>query len=117
MKRQGPQEPPQDPRIFNRRQTDGTYRPLSEFFDPNPGPGLNQDNPQPGVDFDPDKPMCQDDYEFFSKSGRYAVPEPTPEQREQLKVDAWDEERGWPPNDEDLVEYSFDANRFEWVRL
>jgi hypothetical protein len=29
----GPQEPPQDYRIFNRRQPDGTFRPLSEFFD------------------------------------------------------------------------------------
>ncbi len=29
----GPQEPPQDYRIFNRKQADGTYRPLSEFFD------------------------------------------------------------------------------------
>lgn len=29
----GPQEPPQGVRIFNRRQPDGTYRPLSEFFD------------------------------------------------------------------------------------
>ena len=29
----GPQEPPQDPRIFNRRQADGTFRPLAEFFD------------------------------------------------------------------------------------
>ena len=28
----GPQEPPQDYRIFNRRQADGTFRPLSEFF-------------------------------------------------------------------------------------
>lgn len=26
-------EPPQDYRIFNRRQPDGTFRPLSEFFD------------------------------------------------------------------------------------
>jgi len=29
----GPQEPPQDYRIFNRRQADGIFRPLSEFFD------------------------------------------------------------------------------------
>ena len=28
----GPQEPPQDPRIFNRRQPDGSFRPVSEFF-------------------------------------------------------------------------------------
>ncbi len=28
----GPQEPPQDFRIFNRRQPDGTYRPLADFF-------------------------------------------------------------------------------------
>lgn len=27
-----PLEPPQDERIFNRRQPDGTFRPLSEFF-------------------------------------------------------------------------------------
>jgi len=32
----GPQEPPQDYRIFNKRQADGTYRPLSEFFDGKP---------------------------------------------------------------------------------
>lgn len=41
----------------------------------------------------------------------------TPAQREQLRTDAWDEERGWPPNDEDLVEYWFDSTQFEWVRL
>jgi hypothetical protein len=29
----GPQQPPDDPRIFNRRQVNGTYRPLSDFFD------------------------------------------------------------------------------------
>jgi hypothetical protein len=29
----GPQEPPDDPRIFNRKQADGSYRPLAEFFD------------------------------------------------------------------------------------
>ena len=29
----GVQEPPNDPRIFNRIQADGTYRPLSEFFE------------------------------------------------------------------------------------
>lgn len=29
----GPQEPPSDPMIFNRRQPDGTFRPLAEFFD------------------------------------------------------------------------------------
>ena len=29
----GPQEPPQDPRIFNRRQADGTFRPLDKFFE------------------------------------------------------------------------------------
>lgn len=28
----GVQEPPADYRVFNRRQDDGTYRPLSEFF-------------------------------------------------------------------------------------
>jgi hypothetical protein len=28
-----PFEPPNDPRIFNRRQPDGTYRPLSHFFE------------------------------------------------------------------------------------
>lgn len=27
--------------------------------------------PEPGVDFDPDEPMCQDDYEYFSSTGRY----------------------------------------------
>ncbi len=27
--------------------------------------------PQPGVDFDPDGDMCQDDYEFFTSTGRY----------------------------------------------
>lgn len=27
------QEPPQDRRIFNRRQKDGTFRPTSQFFD------------------------------------------------------------------------------------
>ena len=27
---------PDDPRIFNRKQADGTYRPLSEFFDREP---------------------------------------------------------------------------------
>lgn len=26
------QEPPQDYRIFNKRQADGTFKPLSEFF-------------------------------------------------------------------------------------
>lgn len=26
-------EPPDDYRIFNRRQSDGTFRPLSTFFD------------------------------------------------------------------------------------
>ena len=30
----GAQEPPDDPRIFNREQKDGTYRPISEFFEP-----------------------------------------------------------------------------------
>ncbi len=29
----GTQEPPQDYRIFNRRQKDGTFRPLAEFFE------------------------------------------------------------------------------------
>jgi rRNA maturation protein Nop10 len=29
----GPQEPPDDPCIFNRKQADGTYPPLSKFFD------------------------------------------------------------------------------------
>ena len=29
----GFQEPPNDPRIFNRRQPDGTFRPISEFFE------------------------------------------------------------------------------------
>ena len=29
----GPQEPPEDYRIFNRRLPDGTRRPVSEFFD------------------------------------------------------------------------------------
>lgn len=33
-KRVGPQEPPDDPRIFNRRQADGTFRPIKEFFEP-----------------------------------------------------------------------------------
>lgn len=28
----GVQEPPQDPRIFNRRQADGTFRDLGQFF-------------------------------------------------------------------------------------
>ena len=28
----GPQEPPQDPVIFNRKQKDGTYRSLHEYF-------------------------------------------------------------------------------------
>ncbi len=28
-----PVEPPDDYRIFNRRQPDGTFRPLSSFFD------------------------------------------------------------------------------------
>ena len=31
--RMGPQEPPEDPRIFNRRQADGSFRPLEEFWD------------------------------------------------------------------------------------
>ena len=30
----GPQEPPQDIRIFNRRQADGSFRPLTDFFRP-----------------------------------------------------------------------------------
>jgi len=30
----GAQEPPDDPRIFNRKQKDGTHRPISEFFEP-----------------------------------------------------------------------------------
>ncbi len=29
----GPQEPPADHRIYNRKQADGTYRPLTDFFD------------------------------------------------------------------------------------
>ena len=29
----GPQEPPEDHRIFNRRLPNGTRRPVSEFFD------------------------------------------------------------------------------------
>lgn len=29
----GPQEPPNNSMIFNRKQPDGTYRPVSEFFD------------------------------------------------------------------------------------
>lgn len=29
----GVQKPPQDYRIFNRKQKDGTYRPLKDFFD------------------------------------------------------------------------------------
>lgn len=29
----GPQEPPDDPTIFNRRMPDGSFRSLSEFFD------------------------------------------------------------------------------------
>lgn len=33
---------PNDYRIFNKQQVDGTYRPLSEFFDP-----------EPTVEFDP----------------------------------------------------------------
>lgn len=37
MKRQptlaGPLEPPNDYRIFNRRRADGTFPPLSEFFE------------------------------------------------------------------------------------
>lgn len=28
----GPQEPPDDPRIFNRRQPDGSFKPMAEFF-------------------------------------------------------------------------------------
>jgi hypothetical protein len=28
----GPQEPPQDEGVFNRRQPDGTFRPLADFF-------------------------------------------------------------------------------------
>lgn len=28
-------------------------------------------DPIPGVDFDPDDPLCQDDYEYFSGTGRY----------------------------------------------
>lgn len=28
-----PLEPPQDPRIFNRRQADESFRPLANFFD------------------------------------------------------------------------------------
>ncbi len=28
----GPAEPPQDPMIYNRRQPDGTHKPLSGFF-------------------------------------------------------------------------------------
>ena len=43
----GPQEPPQDPRIFNRRQADGNFRPLSGFFDGTSTPA----NQSP--DFDP----------------------------------------------------------------
>ena len=29
----GPQEPPQDYRIYNRRMPDGSFRPLAGFFD------------------------------------------------------------------------------------
>ena len=29
----GPQEPPSDYRIFNKRQPNGTYKPLSVYFD------------------------------------------------------------------------------------
>lgn len=30
----GPQEPPNDPRIYNRRMPNGMFRPLSGFFEP-----------------------------------------------------------------------------------
>ena len=41
---------PNDPRIFNRKQADGTYRPLSDFFD-----GVKQQPPSDfrEIDFDP----------------------------------------------------------------
>lgn len=29
-------------------------------------------DPIPGVDYDPDGDICQDDYEYFTKTGRYA---------------------------------------------
>lgn len=29
----GPQEPPKDDRIFNQRHEDGTFPPLTDFFD------------------------------------------------------------------------------------
>lgn len=30
-----------------------------------------QQQPVAGVDYDPDQPMCQDDYEWFTSTGRY----------------------------------------------
>lgn len=36
--------------------------------------------PQPGIDFDPDAPMCQDDYEYLTGTGSYS---PAPSQSEQ----------------------------------
>jgi len=29
----GPQEPPNDPMVYNRRQADGTFRPLTDFWE------------------------------------------------------------------------------------
>jgi hypothetical protein len=40
----GPLEPPDDYRIFNRRQPDGTFRPLADFFNPE---RKNMNNPLP----------------------------------------------------------------------
>jgi len=34
----GPQEPPSDPMIYNRRQADGTFRPLAGFWERDDAP-------------------------------------------------------------------------------
>jgi hypothetical protein len=49
--------------------------------------------PVAGIDFDPDKPMCQDDYEHFTGTGRYATSTLTEEdfQRNARNADMIDE--------------------------
>ena len=44
---------------------------------------INGKSPEPYQDFDPEKPLCQDDYEFFTGTGRYTDnPDPNPVQYE-----------------------------------
>ena len=49
----GPQEPPDNPMIFNRRQPDGSFRPIVDFFvRPSVAPPLDPDPWVVAVTFD-----------------------------------------------------------------